>query len=35
MKIHLCQDREYDFTVSYYGEKDLVIEREKCMEEWM
>lgn len=27
LKIHLCQEREFDFTISYYGEKDIVMER--------
>ena len=34
LRIHLCQEKEYDFTVGYYGEKDVVMERVKCMEKW-
>jgi len=34
MHIHLYQDKEYDFTLSYYGEKEIEIERVKNMEIW-
>jgi len=29
VSVHLCQLEEMDFTVSYYGEKDVEIERLK------
>ena len=34
LKVHLCLQREYDFTVSYYGEHEIVSERVKVMEQW-
>jgi hypothetical protein len=34
LHVHLCQEKEYDFTLSYYGEKELTMERFKNMEEW-
>jgi hypothetical protein len=34
LRVHLCQEKEYDFTLSYYGEKDVGLERIKGMEEW-
>lgn len=32
--VHLCQLREQDFTVSYYGEREVEIERVKNMAAW-
>lgn len=34
MHVHLCQEKTFDFTLSYYGEKELTMERVKNMEEW-
>ena len=34
IKVHLCQDKQFDFTVSYYGEKIVQMERVKVMEKW-
>lgn len=34
LKFHLCQRKDMDFTVSYYGEKDVAMERVKVMELW-
>ncbi len=35
VSVHLCQMmQEMDFTVSYYGEKDVVIERMRNGEKW-
>lgn len=32
--VHLCQERELDFVLSYYGEADAKLERVKNMEQW-
>jgi hypothetical protein len=34
MHIHLCQAKEQDFTLSYYGEKEVQMTRVKNMEQW-
>jgi hypothetical protein len=34
LKVHLCQEKEYDFTISYYGEKDVAMERVRVGETW-
>ena len=37
LKVHLCQEKEYDFTVSYYGERDVGMERVRVAagEKWI
>jgi hypothetical protein len=32
--VHLCQPREQDFTLSYYGEEDIQLLRVKNKERW-
>jgi hypothetical protein len=32
--VHLCQAREQDFTLSYYGEEDVQLVRVKNKEKW-
>lgn len=32
--MHLCQEREQDFVLSYYGDADLDIQRVKNMGKW-
>ena len=34
LSVHLCQKKEFDFTVSYYGERDVQMERVKVVEKW-
>jgi hypothetical protein len=35
LRVHVCQQqREYDFTVSYYGEHEITSERVKVVEKW-
>ena len=34
LNVHLCQEKEMDFTVSYFGEKDVKMERVRSAEEW-
>lgn len=34
ISIHLCQRKEQDFVLSYYGEQDVEIERVKNMNKW-